>query len=255
MLMSEIGHSNPFQEIVPNIHSDIFVDHETDRFAVGIVAIGGEVVPGLTNEYLGYGQLRANQYLEKKFISTGDLNEDGTESDADDLRSVHFTVVENTGSETQIVRAMRLIIKSSLDDSPLPVEHHYPEAFPTPATLGSVEDSRLIAKHKSLTLLLFAAGVVYVRHHNLGPVYGVIEPKYAAVLNRQGVPVTLLGEPKYIPEINATKLPIRVDVNGLEHTIQVSSNATMFSRMRDTLGSNFAYSGSVLHEPKEHGIA
>lgn len=238
-------------EVIPTIDSNLFRKHPDNHLAVGIVAMGGSVVPGLEEEYQGYLLLRGNVYAKQKnYMPVAELNDDGTETDLDDARSVHFAIVENALTSVRVVGAMRLIIKSTKDSRPLPIEEHYPEAFSgAPAPLLSTEASRLISQHEDRSVaagakwLLFGAGVKYVGRHGLGPVYGAVEPLLARSLNTQGVPVTALCSPKYVPEFNATKLAIRVDVPGLIKTLE-DDMPDLVDAMNMKQG-NFVYQGLV----------
>lgn len=245
-------------EVIPVINSNIFEGHEDSHLAVGIVALGNVVVPGREAEYDGYTLLRGNVYArQKNYMPIADLNENGTETDVDDSRSVHFAVIENAMNNTRVVGAMRLIVKSKLEDAPLPIEEHYPSAFEDgPAPLLSTEVSRLICRHENpkiqgkLKWPLFTAGVTYVMEHQLGPVFGAVEKEFEKSLGMAGVPVTPLGEAIYVPEFNATKLPIRVDVFGLSQKIEGEHR-----ELRDAMQSlsrDFVYSGtSRSGKPKE----
>ena len=238
-------------EVIPVIESNIFSGHESAHLAVGIVAIGENVVSGLENEYKGYTLLRGNVYArQKNYMPVYDLHADGTETDVDDSRSVHFAVIENIMENQRVIGAMRLIIKSKKYDSILPIEEHYPDAFKDgPVPILSTEVSRLICRHENtrtqrdLKWPLFSAGVTYVTKEGLGHVYGAVEAQFQKGLGMAGVPVTPLGEPIYVPEYNATKLPIRVDVTNLTKKI-VGDHPHLFGAMQSA-EKHFVYSGSI----------
>lgn len=235
----------PDAEGIPSFPPTLFEnEYQSARFAVGIVAIGSEVLHGLENEFDGYALERTRRYLAENYITEADLNSDGTELDEEDNRAVHFTVVENMVDYARTAGTMRLIIKSGLKNSLLPIESMYPEAFDNPAQVGSVESSRVSANRTLLTKLLFASGVNYVQHHRLGPVYGVVKPDFEQALNRNGISVLPLADPKYVPEINAIKQPILVDLPRVESNFLVSDQAALFEEMR-RLDGGFVYSGRV----------
>lgn len=235
--------------VIPTIETRLFDDHEDSHLAIGIVAVGDTVTAGLEEEYKSYLLLRGNVYAKQKnYMPLDDLNDDGTETDFDDGRSIHFAVVENAMDNTRVVGAMRLIIKSRENDAILPIEEHYPEAFADgPTSLFSTEVSRLISRHENtkvqhgLKWLLFTAGVAYVAKRDLGPVYGAVEASLARGLQIEGVPVTTMAEPKFVEEFNATKLPIRVDLAGLTRKIE-ADQADLLSAIRAQPG-DFVYSG------------
>lgn len=252
--MSNFDPSNPpitNSEVIPEIESQLFSDCPGSHLAAGIIAVGNTVMPGLDGVFEGYSLLRGNVYAkQKKYMPIDLLNEDGTETDPDDARSVHFAVVENALMSARVVGAMRLIIKSCEDSRALPIEAHYPEAFVNgPAPLYSTEISRLISRHEDAKVqrgskwLLFTAGVSYVTGHELGPVYGAVEASLARGLRIEGVPATQLGAPKFVEEFNATKQPIRVDVHGLTQKIE-GDQPNLLDAMRTHQG-DFVYSGVV----------
>jgi hypothetical protein len=177
----------PNEEVIPYINSELFGGHETARFALGVVAVGDEVVPGMENELIGYKLLRGNVYAKQKhYMSEEALEADGTEWNGDDLRSVHFAAFENHNDGTRVIGTERLVIKTrrlgetpiynslvrsgsgiitpSLAEiarlglpspheigtnDPLPIEEHYPEAFAEgSAPMPSNESSRLISRHE-----------------------------------------------------------------------------------------------------------
>lgn len=246
----------PNHQVIPEIESDLFVNHEESRFAVGVVAMGSSVTPGLEREHFGYGRLRANVYAyQKNYMPVNDLNPNGTETDPDDERSIHFALIENAIRGQRVVGAMRLIIKSREQSGLLPVEIHYPEAFNgMVAPIHSTEVSRLIGRHEdssvkeSLKWPLFIAGVNTVLENQLGPVFGAVEPELEESLLGSGVPVYKLAEAKYIPEFNSTKLPLRVEINELAQRIE-GDRPDLMNAMRQA-DVTFAYSGSAIHDDK-----
>lgn len=237
--------------VIPSIESELFLGNETAHLAVGIVAVGNEVIPSLENEYRGYSLLRGNVYArQKNYMPLDNLNPDGTETDIDDARSIHFAVVENAITDTRVVGAMRLIVKSGVQSTPLPIEEHYPEAFADgPAPLLSTEVSRLICRHENpkiqnkLKWLPFAAGVTYIVENQLGPVFGAVEQNLEQSLQLAGVPVSTIGTPKYVPEFNATKLPIRIDIPGLAQRLE--GDRPELLKAMHVLNRDFVYSGTA----------
>lgn len=215
---------NPFmthEDVIPVIESDLFADHPDARFAVGILAVGDVVVPGLEREYEGYFDLRKNVYVDQTGqLHPDDLTEEGKDHDADEARSVAFGIIENRVHDQRVVAADRLIIKGFGDtpqsDAPLPVEDFYPEIFGSgPAPRGSDEVSRLIARHENartqdlLLWRLYAVTLGHIASHDLGPTYGVVEPKFQRILQAT-MPVTVLGEPRYVPHYLDYNVPIEV---------------------------------------------
>lgn len=207
---------------IPIIRSDVFKKETSARFALGVVANQGEIIPGYEEEFYGAAMLRGRVYLDKNFVTLDDLDENMAEKpDYDDDRSVHFVILEQmavTKSLARVVGNIRLIVKGE-DGEPLPVERFYADQFgKNPAPAHSTEVSRLICRHEDGTVQnalkwpLFMAGVEYVEQNDLGPVYGLLDPKLANSLIMQQVPVEPLAEAKFIPEIMAAKQPVEIDV-------------------------------------------
>ncbi len=253
--MSTINHEVKNTDVIPFIESDVFNDNPDARFAVGILAVGDEILPGREREYHGYLKLRWNVYGPQ----TGQLSDehrrpDGTEEDEDDARSVHFAVIENyldpesemTGQ--RVVGAIRRILKSEEDPRPLPIEDFYPDVFrANPAPLGSTEASRYICRHESpaqqgrLTPPLFSAYVSHVLTRGLGPTYGVVEPAVEALLAAKGVPTTRIADPVYVPQYLAENLGFLVDVPLLGQRLEARTPGIL-ETMRKTEG-DYAYFG------------
>jgi N-acyl-L-homoserine lactone synthetase len=242
----------PNAEVIPVYESDIFADNPEARFAVGIIAVGSAVKPGLENEFDAYRRLRANVYVDQTHMVGRDhVEADGREKlDADDPRAVHFGVFEQTSGGTRAVGSLRLIVKDEQDDRPLPIEDFFTEAFEGgPAPLGSVEASRYIARHEKgstqrmLSGMILAAGVSYIRNHGLGPTYGTVEPKVERAFVHRGVPHTRIAEPVYVEEYNADNLGLEIAVNSFADRIE-EQEPGLLSALAEHEG-NFMYFGQV----------
>jgi N-acyl-L-homoserine lactone synthetase len=230
--MSNIDHTITNEAVIPIIEADTFSQHESARFAVGMLAVGDQVVAGRDEEFRGYLRLRANVYADQiNVISKDSVREDGTEIDDDDSRSIHFAVIENTAQNPRVVATMRLIVKSPEDDRPLPLEDFFPEAFPEPAPLGSTEVSRYICRHddgavqKSLKWPLFTAALSYIISHDFAPTYGVVEPPVEEDLKRNNVPIARIADPQYLAEYRAANLAFEVDTRALAHNMGLTPEA------------------------------
>lgn len=244
------------EELTPRITSDIFDGSNANKhLAIGLVGVGEEALDNRSAEYEGYLRLRGNVYAyEKQFMPVDELNPDGTETDVEDERSVHFAVIENALHSPRVVGAMRLIVKSQDLAQPLPVEAHYSEVFKDQAApIGSTEVSRLISRHESKRIqnqvkwLLLTAGVAYVNKHELGPVYGVVTAGLARGLSMEGTPVEALDEPRFIPEYNSTKLPIKIGVEGLTQKLQAERPELL--EALSSMTGNVVYLGETAQEP------
>lgn len=248
--MSRIDHSISNEAVIPVIQTpEIFDEHPEAQFAAGIIAIGSEVVPGCEEVFHGYGQLRAEVYARQtRMIDPELVREDGTETDEDDARSIHFAVVENTGQpgdkeRTQrVVGALRLIIKDEINPAPLPVEEFFPEAFEQePAAMPSTEASRYICRHEDprvqnwLSGPLFYGAVSYIVAHGLGETYGVVEPPVEARLKRFGMDLERVADPKWVEEYKDDNLAFRVDVAKLAEAFGLTTE--QLAEMREAEGT------------------
>ena len=243
--------------LIPVIESKVFLDHPEARFAIGNIAVGSVVINGYDSEFEGVAQLRANTYLDSGFIRSDELDDHGTELDDNDNRSAHIAMLERTAidSMARLVGNMRLVVKDDNNPSPLPVESYYPEIFSDkPLPIGSVEVSRLIARHEDARLQnllkwpLFIAGYKYVEHYNLGPAYGLLSPPLTRQLRMQQIPVSAVADAKYIEEINATKQPVVINLPILKRVIGLVGDQGI-----DVSSGGFSYTNFT--EVKEDGIS
>ncbi len=227
--MSLIDERITNEMVIPTIETRLFDDHEEARFAVGILAVGEDIVDGRDEEYLGYLRLRANVYADQtNMIPHEHVLADGTERDSDDARSVHFAVIENVAGNQRVVAAMRLIIKSREDGRSLPIEDYFPDAFKAgEAPEKSIEVSRYICRHEDsdkqdeLKWPLYTQALTYAMTHDLGPTYGVVEAPLERQLIGIGIPLRRIAEPKFLPEYNADNLALEIDTDKLAHTMKL----------------------------------
>ena len=238
----------PDKKTIPVLDSGIFKGHEHNRFATlnlgyGLYPDGVDV-----DIFKAYLTLRRNVYVEQTgMLPASVVQQDGTESDEDDKRSTHFVVLENHGdSSIGAVACMRVIIKSATHSTPLPIEHFFPEVFNTPTMLGSFEASRFISRvgNRSSQLgciaSLFTQVLVYTDHNNLGPAYGVVEPKLEQALRRLGAPPEKITELKDVTEYNAANLGIKIDLGSMKHRLGLQTLKNLSADEGDTI-----YWGSV----------
>jgi len=224
------------QDVIPEILApELFADNPDAQFAVGIIALGSEVLPGATEVYRGYGLLRARVYADQThMIDPSQVKADGTETDEDDARSVHFAIVENaTDAELQrvqrVVGSLRLILKDDKNPQALPVEEFFAEQFTrNPAPVPSTEASRFICRHEDIRTQnwlkwpLFQGAVAYIMAHGIGETYGVVEPPVEASLQKSGLKITRVADPVYIEEYAAKNLAFEVDTRDLARTLNLS---------------------------------
>jgi N-acyl-L-homoserine lactone synthetase len=216
--MSNIDRSISNTDVIPVIESDLFTkspEARDARFAIGVIAVGDEVTPGMEKEYEAYLRLRANVYADQThMLDKSEVHADGTETDRDDARSVHFGIYEQHGQG--VVRALssiRLIAKTTENSEPLPIE----DFFGIEAPVGTNEASRLISRHENPRLqemnkmTLFAAAIAYINKHNLGNSYATVEPPVERNFKLSGMPVERVAEPVYVAKYKADNLGLVID--------------------------------------------
>jgi hypothetical protein len=222
--MSQLNLTISNESVIPTIETDWFKGHEDTTFAIGMIAIGDQILAGRGTEFDGYLKLRANVYAyQTRMIPTDYVKGDGTETDEDDARSTHWALLERSAEGeglANVVGSIRTIEKRPTDGRPLPIEDFFPEVFESnPLALGSIEVSRYIARHPNeliqnkLSEPLFKKVISHITAHGLGPTFGVVELKVEDHLtNRLHVPLARIAEPKYVPEYAADNLGIAVDI-------------------------------------------
>lgn len=234
-------YTSPAQTI-PIVKSDIFLNQSNESLALCILS--SEEVLSYKPESIahGYLQLRANVYIDQTKMLNGNIRKiDNTESDEEDKRSMHFVILENYGEgRVAVIASMRLIIKSSEGDAPLPIEKFFPGSFVEPAPPNCTEVSRLIACHnnsrvkRTATFSVMSAGVAYAVKTKLAPVFGIVEPLLEAYLHRTGFPIKRIAEPTIIGAYNDENLGIEIDKFGFRTRLGEST----IDRMMISSGSH-----------------
>lgn len=212
------------QEAIPVIETDIFEKNKGNPLAIARVRTE-DVLSGDNPVALGYSQLRANVYIDQTgMLDSSYRREDGGEDDVDDGRSIHFVGLEDRGNGTAAVTAaMRLIYKSFEHSEALPIEELFAKELEgTSAPSGSFEVSRYISKNENRRhailskLAIIGSGLAHAVEHQWGPCFAVVEPPIESDLDRLGVPVVRIAEPRYIPEYN--DINVGIEINLTEHT-------------------------------------
>lgn len=215
--MSHIDRSVTNEQVIPVIDSRVFAADPTARLACGVLAINGVPRPGLEAEYRAHFELRRKVYVDQTGqLDASDIQEDGTDRDSDDARSITFAVFENHAAGVRVIGVSRLIVRG--DDTPLPVEEFCPESFaPGEVTPFSVEVSRVIARHETAVLQdvvqlhLFALMLAYITEHRYDRTFAIIEPWLERHL--KGVlEIHRIGEPTYVEHYLDYNLPIEVSI-------------------------------------------
>jgi len=244
--MSNIDTQVSYTEVIPVLESDLFVGHEEKQFAMGILAIGDETLNERDAELLAYYRLRKKVYYDQtQMISEHEIQGD-TDVNPDDIRSVHMGMFENYAPG--IIRstgAIKLIIKSEQHNAPLPIEDFFPEAFADAVPMRGIEVSRFIARHEiakvqnGINSHLLTGALSYIISHDLGPTYGVVEPKVQAQLTAQGVPIRAITDPKYVEKYSADNLGIEVNTGLMARMTERAKPGTL-QKLREAEGT-FAY--------------
>ncbi|XPP25719.1 MAG: N-acyl amino acid synthase FeeM domain-containing protein [Leucobacter sp.] len=215
--MSHIDRTVTNHEVIPVISSELFSMEPTARLACGVLAVNGVALPGLDAEYAAHFQLRKKVYVDQTGqLAESELQEDGTDRDADDARSVTFGVLENHESGVRVIGVARLILRG--DERSLPVEEFCPDAFPSgDLTPGSVEVSRVIARHETAPLQnlvqmhLFALMLAYLSAHALERTFAILEPWLERHV--KGVlEIKRIGEVRYVEHYLDYNVPIEIDI-------------------------------------------
>lgn len=215
--MSHIDRTVTNHQVIPVIRSELFAKDPTARLACGLLAVNGEALPGLEDEYLAHFQLRRRVYVDQTGqLDASELQPDGTDRDPDDARSATFAVFENHESGVRVLGVSRLIVRGG--EQPLPVEDFCPDSFaPGELTPESVEVSRVIARHETAVLQdvvqwhLFAIMLSYIANHGLERTFAIIEPWFERHL-KGSIAIERIGEERYVEHYLDYNLPIEIDI-------------------------------------------
>lgn len=236
-------------DLLPRVQTDLFADNPGSQFWVGQVGdLGG--VQYDEDLFESVARLRANVYIdEKQYLGEEARNDDGTESDEDDMRAIQFAAFENLGDRTvRTVASGRMILKIS-DDDPLPIEQYFPEVFdPGIPTIGSIEISRFISRHPDkLTQHIASLAIIRAMAFTCSDMevvtdYCIIEKPLLDMLNLIDLPVVELGNPKDVPEQNGILYPIEINPHELLVRSADHKYATLnayFANEEETKGQGF----------------
>ncbi len=219
-------------EVVPVIESNIF-DNNSDRdFAICEYSADDILNYKQNSIEEAYLKLRANVYIDQTDnLSSESKRYDGTEIDEDDKRSEHFVVLENLMGKVAVFACMRVIRKQNYNH--LPIEKYFPEDFKKIATNDSVEVSRFIVRNDRFREALTAeknliiSGLAYVIDNNLGPIYGVVEPKFERSLKMINIPSNRVTEPGFIEYYNSENVGIEIEKEKLEKSLGTEAILSM----------------------------
>lgn len=248
--MSNIDPTITNTDVIPVVESSVFQYDPAARFASGVLAIADQPLPGLEKEYAAYFDLRREVYVNQTGqLDASEIQDDGTDRDIDDSRSVAFGIIENRLHDRRIVAATRLIIKGFAEDDkterPLPVEEFCPDIFAeTPAPRGSLEVSRLIARHEKAAIQgalkgrMYAHALAYITQYNLGPTYAVVEPWLERDL-KSSMPMRRIGEPRYVEHYLDYNLPIEVDTTNFAKLMDKKQPGLLDQLRQNEEGMNF----------------
>lgn len=256
--MSQVDRTVPNHEVIPVLGSAVFSEDPTARLACGLLAVNGVAVPGLEAEYGAHFHLRRKVYVDQTGqLAASELQEDGTDRDADDARSVTFAVFENHEAGVRVVGVSRLILRGA--ERPLPVEDFCPDAFmPGDLTGKSVEVSRVIARHERAVLQdlvqwhLFALMLAYVANHKLERTFAIIEPWLERHLNGT-IAIERIGEVRYVEHYLDYNAPIEIDIPASAERVNARNNG-FIDRYRATEPA-MAFFGRASHAARSQRVA
>jgi hypothetical protein len=244
--MSRIDRTVSNHEVIPVVpHSTVFDSHRESRLSAGILAVDGIPVAGLEAEYAAHFQLRRRVYVDQTAqLAADELDEDGTDRDQDDARSVTFSVFEQAEEGVRIVGVSRLIIRG---DQPLPIEEFCPDAFMTmPLTPHAVEVSRVIARHEKAAIQdlvqwqLFALMLAYIPPRELGRTFAIIEPWLERHL-RGIIALERIGDVRYVAHYLDYNVPVEIDIAA--STVCVNARNDSFIAAFQAADPGLAYFG------------
>lgn len=255
--MSHIDRTVTNHEVIPVIGSALFTEEPGARLACGIIALNGAAITGLEAEYAAHFQLRRKVYVDQTGqLSASDIQEDGTDRDADDARSVTFGVFENHESGVRVVGVSRLILRGG--KRPLPVEDFCPDAFTDNDLAGtSVEVSRVIARHEKAIVQdlvqwhLFALMLAYIANHELERTFAIIEPWLERHL-KAIIAVDRIGEVRYVEHYLDYNVPIEIDIPASTERVN-ARNGGFIDRYR-TAEPAISYFGQVRERPRVESL-
>ncbi len=238
--MSNINRAVTNDLVIPSFETDLFAYHQDAQFAFGKIAVGNVVVPGLEDVYDNYLRLRGAVYSwQTNMISSDLVREDGSETDDDDARSVHIGIIENLRDTQRVVGSIRIIEKTPQFNAPLPIEDFFGDVFEDPEMMhgvdvsksSPVEISRYICRHEntrvqnSLKWPLFKTVVSHIMDTGANPTFAVVEEFLEKDLQRNGVVINRIADPKFVPEYNDANLAVTIDVPDLAQKLGITPNA------------------------------
>ena len=181
-------------DIVPNpdlLKVDALLPEVEKESQVSFTAL--KVTPDNTELWLKMGQLRADVYLDKAYISMDDIDENGAEYDELDSRSEHFVAVDDDGEVIGTIR----VINRGTDNRSLPSEEEFGVRLPE----QSQEISRFIHRLDLAPTEGFMVSLALMRAAHKATngvsdtIYAVIEKKVYRQLNDyMGIKLTSLTE-------------------------------------------------------------
>lgn len=225
--------------VIPSVKGAEYVFGRTrgPALAVGLIAVGHEIMPGAEPIHDAYMMLRGRVYhAQTRMIKADRVVQDGPQAgaelpDGDDGRAFHFGMLERTEEEKiRLVGIERHISKSEETPEPLPIELFFPGAFKrgkSPAPHRSVEVSRFVLRHEDPMVQKMLAGPQFgfTLTHALASgsrtAYGVVEPKIRDRLIEIGVPLQEIAKPKMVREYGAPNLAFSIDLTEMANRFRI----------------------------------
>ena len=225
--------------------TSVFAEQPEARFALGVIGHSADPSPQHRELFQAYLRLRANVYIDQTdMLEESYRQEDGTETDYDDVRSTHIVALENRLSHVVVVASMRVIAKTTEHNGPLPLEDFF-DSHDLP--VGSNEISRYINRHDdrrhaaAIRNGLFLTALAHIHNSGLSPTVAVVEPELEERLAKLGVPIQRIGEPKFVEKCKETNLGLEIDTTAFAE--QFGGSETV--RAIDTSPGTFTYWGQV----------
>lgn len=162
-----------------------------------------KITPNDEELWLSMGRLRGDVYLEKKYITPDDLNNDGAEYDEFDEHADHFVAINDAGN---VIGTVRVINRPDVDVR-LPSEEAFDQILP----IETQEISRLIhaldlpATEGFLVSLAMMRAALKATRGKSETIYAVLEEKLRRQLNDHiGIHLKTIGDAKIIEHYNGT---------------------------------------------------
>lgn len=184
-----------------------FIDSEAVLFRPETLAEKGfttkRITPADDELWLKMGQLRADVYLSRGYITETEINDEGAEYDEFDEHSDHFVALTDDG---EIIGTVRVVNRGD-GSLKLPAELDFELELPERAQEISrlIRDPNLGPVEGALVSLAMMRATLKATVGRSDRIYAVLEPHLEKELSGQiGIGLTTKAGPKVMPEYNNT---------------------------------------------------